>query len=134
MLTNQALPPATGDGQEIKGEAQAAGQCVGTMVASVGRTAPQLPGTDVLAALAAAGEQFQGNPAARDHIALITDGLSNTGCLDLSKVISQGQNASSVLASCPDHTDLAALRGAGLQLFGVGLQAADPLSSAEQPG
>jgi outer membrane protein OmpA-like peptidoglycan-associated protein len=91
-----------------------------------------LPGTDVLAALAAAGQQFQGNPAARDHIALITDGLSNTGCLNLSKVISQGQNASSVLTGCPEHADLAALRGASLQLFGVGLQAADPLSSDEQ--
>lgn len=131
-LTNEALPPATGDSQEINGEAQAAGQCLSTMVASADRTAPQLPGTDVMAALAAAGEQLQGNPAARDHIALITDGLSNTGCLNLSKVISQGQNASSVLVGCPERAGLTALRGVGLQLFGVGLQAADPLTSAEQ--
>jgi OOP family OmpA-OmpF porin len=132
MLTNAALPAATGDGQEIKGEAQAAGQCLSTMVASVGRTAPQSSGTDVMAALAAAGQQLEGNPAARDHVALITDGLSNTGCLNLSKVISQGTSATSVLAGCPEQAGLAALHGVGLQLFGVGLQAADPLTSAEQ--
>ena len=131
-LTNEALPPATGNGQEIKGEAQAAGQCLSTMVASASRTAPQVPGTDVMAALAAAGQQLAGNPSARNHVALITDGLSNTGCLSLTKVISQGQNASSVLADCPERASLAALRGVGLQLFGVGLQAADPLTSAEQ--
>ena len=132
-LTNMALPPATGDSQEIKGEAQAAGQCLSTLVASAASTAPQLPGTDVMAALAAAGEQLQGTPAARDHVVLVTDGLSNTGCLNLSKVISQGQSASSVLATCPEHVGLAALRGVGLRLFGVGLQAADPpLTTAEQ--
>jgi OmpA-OmpF porin, OOP family len=131
-LTNQALPPATGNGQEIKGEAQAAGQCLSTMVAAASRTAPQVPGTDVMAALAAAGQQLAGNLAVRDHVALVTDGLSNTGCLSLNKVISQGQNASSVLADCPERASLAALRGVGLQLFGVGLQAANPLTSAEQ--
>ena len=131
-LTDEALPPATGNGQEIQGEAQAAGQCLSAMVAAAGRTAPQLPGTDVMGALAAAGRQLQASPAARDHVALITDGLSNTGCLNLSKVISQGQSASSVLTDCPERADLAALRGVGLQLFGVGLQAADPLTSAEQ--
>jgi OmpA-OmpF porin, OOP family len=132
-LTNAALPPATGNGQEIEGEAQAAGQCLSTLVASAGRTAPQLPGTDVMAALAAAGQQLQGTLATRDHVVLITDGLSNTGCLNLSKIMSQGQSASSVLASCPEHVGLAALRGVGLRLFGVGLQAASPpLSTAEQ--
>jgi outer membrane protein OmpA-like peptidoglycan-associated protein len=133
MLTNEALPPATGDSTEIKGEEQAAGQCVSSTVASAGRTAPRVPGTDVMAALAAAGQQVQGTPAARDHVVLITDGLSNTGCLNLSKVISQGQSASSVLASCPEQAGLSALRGVGLRLFGLGLQAANPpLSTAEQ--
>jgi outer membrane protein OmpA-like peptidoglycan-associated protein len=132
-LTNEALPPATGDGQEIASEAQAAGQCLSTMAASAASTAPQLPGTDVMAALAVAGEQLQGTPAVRDHVVLVTDGLSNTGCLNLSKVISQGQSAPSVLATCPEHVGLAALRGVGLRLFGVGLQAADPpLTTAEQ--
>jgi OOP family OmpA-OmpF porin len=64
---------------------------------------------------------------------LITDGLSNTGCLNLSKVISQGQSASSMLASCPEHADLAVLRSVDVRLFGLGLQAASPpLSTAEQ--
>ena len=64
---------------------------------------------------------------------LITDGLSNTGCLNLSKVISRGQSASSVLASCPERAGLAALRGVGLRLYGVGLQAVSPpLTTAEQ--
>jgi outer membrane protein OmpA-like peptidoglycan-associated protein len=132
-LTDEALPPATGDSQEIQGEAQSVGECLSTAVASAASTAPQLPGTDVMAALAAAGQQLQGNPAARDHVALITDGLSNTGCLNLSKVLSQGQSASSVLASCPERASLEALHGVSLRLYGVGLRAASPpLSTAEQ--
>ena len=38
-----------------------------------------------------------------------------------------------MLASCPEHADLATLRGVGLHLYGVGLQAASPpLTTAEQ--
>ena len=78
---------------------------------------PQAPGTDVMAALAAAGQQLQGVPAsARKNVVLITDGLSNTGCLNLSNVISKGQSASTVLNSCPERATLALLRGVGLQL------------------
>jgi outer membrane protein OmpA-like peptidoglycan-associated protein len=128
-----ALPVPTGDDQEIQAEQQAAGNCLNSVVASAESTAPQVAGTDEMAALAGAGGQLQGASASDDHVVLITDGLSNTGCLNLSKVIRQGQSASAVLAACPEHAGLAALRGVDLRLFGVGFQAANPpLTTAEQ--
>jgi OOP family OmpA-OmpF porin len=132
-LGNVALPVPTGDEQAIQAQQQAADSCLSRVVTSAVGARPQQPGTDVMAALAAGGTQLQGVPAAHSHVVLITDGLSNTGCLNLSKVITQGQSASAVVAGCPEHAGLAALRGVSLQLFGVGFQAASPpLSSAEQ--
>jgi len=132
-LGGVALPVPTGDDQEIQAEQQAAGNCLNSQVASAESIAPQVPGTDEMGALAAAGGQLQGASASDDHVVLITDGLSNTGCLNLSKVIRQGQSASAVLAACPEHADLAALRNVDLHLFGVGFQAANPpLTTAEQ--
>ena len=132
-LGGVALPVPTGGGQEIQAEQNAAGNCLSSLVASAKSTAPQVPGTDEVAALAAAGGQLQGASASDDRVMLITDGLSNTGCLNLSKVISQGQSASAVLAACPEHAGLAALRGVDLNVFGVGFQAATPpLTTAEQ--
>ncbi len=127
-----ALPVPTGNGQAIQVEYHAAGRCLTKMVASVASTARARPGTDETAALAGAAGQLQG-PAAHAHVVLITDGLSNTGCLDLSTVLRQGRKASAVLASCPERASLAALRGVSLKLYGIGYQAANPpLSTAEQ--
>ncbi len=124
-LGDVALPVPTGSGQRIQAEEKAAGSCLSA--------APQVPGTDEMAALAGAGGQLQGAAASDDRVVLITDGLSNTGCLNLSKVISQGQSASAVLAACPEHAGLAALHGVDLHVFGVGFQAASPpLTTAEQ--
>jgi outer membrane protein OmpA-like peptidoglycan-associated protein len=131
-LGGVALPVPTGNGQAIQVEYHAAGHCLTKMVASVASTAPRTPGTDEMAALAGAAGQLQG-PAAHAHVVLITDGLSNTGCLDLSTVLRQGRKASAVLASCPERASLAALRGVSLKLYGIGYQAANPpLSTAEQ--
>jgi outer membrane protein OmpA-like peptidoglycan-associated protein len=131
-ITRAALPPATGDDNEIKGEKSTAGACLKNTVKSAVGTAPQSPGTDVMAALAAAGQQLQGSPASSDHIVLVTDGLSNTGCLSLSTAISQGKAASAVLGTCPERLELAQLHGVSLSLVGIGFQAGQPLSTAEQ--
>jgi OmpA-OmpF porin, OOP family len=132
-LSGAALPAPTGDGNEIQAEQQNAGNCLTSTVKSAITAAPQAPGTDVMAALAAAGQQLQGTKASGDKVVLVTDGLSNTGCLNLSQVISMGQSASTVLNSCPERAGLALLRGVGLQLSGIGFQAAQPpLDTAEQ--
>jgi OmpA-OmpF porin, OOP family len=131
-LGGVALPVPTGDSQSIQAEQQAASNCLTGIVASAASTAPQTPGTDEMAALAAAGSQLRG-PTAHAHVVLITDGLSNTGCLNLSTVLRQGRKASAVLASCPERGSLAALRSVSLRLYGIGYQAANPpLSTAEQ--
>ncbi len=133
-LAGAALPPPTGDSAETSAEQQRAQNCLTSTVNSAITATPRAPGTDVMAALAAAGQQLQGVPAsARKNVVLITDGLSNTGCLNLSNVISKGQSASVVLSSCPEHATLTLLHGVGLQLDGIGYQATQPpLGTAEQ--
>lgn len=133
-LAGAALPTPTGDSAETAAERQSAQNCLTSTVNSAITATPQAPGTDVMAALAAAGQQLQGVPAsARKNVVLITDGLSNTGCLNLSNVISKGQSASTVLNSCPERATLALLHGVGLQLDGIGYQATQPpLDTAQQ--
>ena len=133
-LAGAALPTPTGDSGETAAEQQSAQNCLTSTVNSAITATPQVPGTDVMAALAAAGQHLQGVPAsARKSLVLITDGLSNTGCLSLSNVISKGQTASTVLNSCPEHATLALLHGVSLQLDGIGFQATQPpLDTTEQ--
>ena len=133
-LADAELPLPTGDSAEIAAEQQSAQSCLTSTVNSAVTATPQVPGTDVMAALAAAGQQLQGIPAsAHKNVVLITDGLSNQGCLNLSNVISKGQSAPNVLNSCPERATLALLRGVSLQLDGIGYQATQPpLDTAEQ--
>jgi outer membrane protein OmpA-like peptidoglycan-associated protein len=133
-LAGAALPSPTGDSAETSAEQRSAQNCLTGTVNSAITATPQAPGTDVMAALAAAGQQLQGVPAAaRKNVVLITDGLSNTGCLNLSNVISKGQPAPTVLKSCPQRATLALLHGVGMQLDGIGYQATrPPLDTAEQ--
>jgi OOP family OmpA-OmpF porin len=133
-LARTALPTPTGDGNEITAEQQNAGSCLTSTVQSAITTKPQAPGTDVIAALAAAGQQLQGaQDSASKQVVLITDGMSNTGCLNLSNVLSKGQSASTVLNSCPERAGLALLHGIDLQLDGISFQATQPpLDTAEQ--
>jgi OOP family OmpA-OmpF porin len=132
-MTGATLPTPTGDSAEIQSEQQAAASCLTSTVKSAITAAPQAPGTDVMAALAAAGQQLQGAQVSGDKVVLITDGLSNTGCLNLSNVISQGEAASAVLSSCPERAGLALLRGVDVELAGVGFQAVQPpLDTAQQ--
>lgn len=132
-LGGVALPVPYGNGQAIQAQQQAASSCLGGAVSSAVRAAPQVAGTDEMAALAAAGDQLQGVSPSRARVVLITDGLSNVGCLNLSQVLSRGESASTVIADCPEHAGLAALRGVSLRLFGVGFEAASPpLTSAQQ--
>jgi OmpA-OmpF porin, OOP family len=133
-LAGAALPTPTGDDGEIAAERQNAASCLTSAAESAVTATPQAPGTDVMAALAAAGAQLQGAPTSEiRHVVLITDGMSNTGCLNLTNVLSQGQSAATVLDSCPERAGLALLRGVSLQLDGIGFPATrSPLDTAEQ--
>jgi len=132
-LGDAALPVPAGDDQEVGAEMANAESCLQHFVTTAESAAPRTAGTDELAALAAAGGRLRGASPSDDHVMVFTDGLSNTGCLDLSKTIQQGQTATAVLAGCPEHAGLAALKGVHLSLSGVGLQAgAPPLTTAEE--
>jgi OOP family OmpA-OmpF porin len=132
-ITDAALPTPTGDSAMTQAEQGTAAGCLTSAVESAVATAPTVPGTDVMAALAAAGQQLQGTRASTDKVVLITDGLSNTGCLNLSSVISKGQTAAAVLGACPERADLGLLRGVSLELSGIGFEAVEPpLDTAEQ--
>ena len=133
-LAGAALPLPTGDGAQMASEQQSAGNCLTNTMKSAITMTPQAPGTDVMAALAAAGQQLQNAPASADrNVLLITDGLSNTGCLNLNDVLSKGESASAVLSACPERAGLALLRGVNLRLDGIGFQATQPpLDTAEQ--
>lgn len=127
------LPVGTGDDTQVKGQQGAAEKCLSAEIQTTMATAaPQSPGTDVMAALAAAGQQVQGTPAGAAQVVLVTDGLSNTGCLNLTSALRQGESAPAVLASCPERAGLAPLKRVSVQLDGVGYQAGKPLSTAEQ--
>lgn len=133
QLGNVALPPATGTGTEISAEQSSAAKCLAGPVEKAMDTTPQAPGTDVMAALGAGGAELGATPPSRSRVLLITDGLSNTGCLDLNKVLDQGESASDVVSSCPGRNDLSRLQGAGVQLLGVGFQALRaPMMSSQQ--
>jgi outer membrane protein OmpA-like peptidoglycan-associated protein len=132
-LSKVALPVGTGDDVQVQNQQQSAQDClVATVKSALASAASRAPGTDVMAALAAAAQELQGTPATADHVILITDGLSNTGCLDLSTALSQGKSAPEVLASCPEKTELTSLKGVSLEVDGVGFQSGKPLPTADQ--
>ncbi len=130
-LSQVPLPTPTGDDSSMQNQQRTASGCLTSVVKSAVNSAPTTPGTDVMAALAAAGQQVQNVPASAVQVVVITDGLSNTGCLNLSSVLTNGQSAATVAKSCTDNS-LAALKGVNLQLDGIGFQAAQPLLNSAQ--
>ena len=124
---------ATGDSQEIKGEAKAAGQSLTHPAVSAASTAPRLAGTDVWPRCRRRRPRSRAPRSARDHVVLVTDGLSNTGCLDLSKVSARARvvlGAGLLPGASPAWPRCAVC---GLRLYGVGRQAGTPpLTTAEQ--
>jgi OOP family OmpA-OmpF porin len=133
LLNDAALPTATGTNQAIQAEQQNARACLGRFLTRAEQTVPQVPGTDIMGALDAAGGQLGATPAARSHVLLITDGMSNTGCLNFNTVQSQGQSAADVMHACAALSGLSRLRGADVELAGVGFQALyPPLTTSEQ--
>jgi len=133
QLGDVPLPTATGSEQEIQGQLVSARNCLATLVGSAGQTSPQAPGTDVMGALGSAAAELGATPAARGRVTLITDGLSNTGCLNLNQVLAKGQAPGDVVRACGAQSGLGKLAGVSVQLVGVGFQALYPaMSTSEQ--
>ena len=129
-LDEVALPVPTGSSAE-RGRA-AVRACLENEVEALLRERPQTPGSDPMAALAAAGVQRGGAPANRTRVVLVTDGLGNAGCMDLRKVVAGGANAGDLVGACQSRNDLARLKGVEIRLAGIGMRAGGkPLTSGE---
>lgn len=133
LLDDAPLPTPYGTTATVNRYRTAAADCLKTMVTQAVQAKPTIGGTDVMAALDAAGQKIGSTSPGRSQVMLITDGLSNTGCLNLNEVLTTGETASGVVRGCPGQGGLARLHGVSLELAGIGLEAqAKPLSSAEQ--
>jgi OOP family OmpA-OmpF porin len=133
QLADASLPPPTGTGGSIRKEKQAAGKCLAPLVTQATQTAPSVPGTDVMSALDAAGSEIGSTTPDHSRVVVFTDGLSNTGCLNLSKVLRVGVSPADVVRSCTGQGGFARLRSSVLQLEGIGFQALNrPLTTGEQ--
>lgn len=133
QLADTLLPTPYGTATTINMYKATATGCLQAMVSQAVQAEPATGGTDVMAAVDAAGQEIGSTSPARSQVMIITDGLSNAGCLNLNQVFSVGESAASVVNTCPGQGGLTRLRGATLNLAGIGLQAqSKPLSSSEQ--
>ncbi|WP_305787005.1 OmpA family protein [Symbioplanes lichenis] len=114
---------------------QTAKQC---LTGEVGATAAEKPadkGTDVLTALREAADWVGDSPGAK-RIVLATDGLSTTGCADLTKASLKGKKeAENIVRVCLARQEITKtmLTGVSVSLVGVGRPAAGrPSASAQQ--
>jgi OmpA-OmpF porin, OOP family len=133
LLNDAPLPTPYGTAKTIGRFEDAARSCLVRVIVQAEQTAPATGGTDVMAALDAAGQKIGSTSPGHSQVMLLTDGLSNAGCLNFNQVFSAGESASEVVRTCPGQGGLARLREVSLELAGIGLQAqAKPLSSSEQ--
>ncbi|MEV1238474.1 OmpA family protein [Nonomuraea sp. NPDC050022] len=123
-LNDVKLPVPTGSNPEHG--RRAVRDCLKKEVEALLAERPQVPGSDPMAALASAGSQRGDTPANRTHVLVVTDGLGNTGCLDLRKVTAGRSNAADLVASCKNKKDLAKLKGLKIKIKGIGLQVGQP--------
>lgn len=118
-----AAPLPAPAGSSVESDRARAAQCLRKEINGLLKQRPQTPGSDPLAALASAGSQRDGTPASRTRVLVVTDGLGNTGCMDLRRVFKEGLAPAELIKSCPERKDLAGLEGVSVRLAGIGLQA-----------
>ncbi|WUH98625.1 OmpA family protein [Spirillospora sp. NBC_00431] len=129
-LDEVALPVPTGSDTERGRES--ARKCLEGEVKALLKEEPQTPGSDPMAALAAAGSLRGDTPAGSTGVLMVTDGIGNAGCMDLRKVMDGRTDAAGLIGSCKSKDDLAKLEGVEIRLAGIGLRAGrDPLKSSE---
>jgi outer membrane protein OmpA-like peptidoglycan-associated protein len=81
-LPEMVTPGKSKDRQRTENDLTDARNCYAADLVRAERIRPNLPGTDILRALAKAGEQAAGGNG-RIQIVMATDGLTNVGCADL---------------------------------------------------
>ncbi|PRY00712.1 OmpA family protein [Allonocardiopsis opalescens] len=106
---------AQGDEQQLE---QIRGCVRGTVQEAIAAP-PRAPGTDVLAAISAGAESFTGE--GERQLMIVTDGQSNTGCMDLNRVLGAEADHSAIAADCQERGEWpdASLAGVDLRLVGI---------------
>lgn len=129
-LDEVTLPVPTGS--DVERGRRAVRNCLKGEVEALIKERPQTSGTDLMAALAAAGAQRGDTSADLTHVVMVTDGLGNAGCMDLRRVVAGRASAAELVGSCKSKQDLAKLKGVEIRLAGIGLRAERvPLASSE---
>jgi len=79
QLADTPLPTPAGTADAISRQRDGEKTCLDQVIGRAEQTAPPVGGTDVMAALDAAGTKLGSTGADRSEVLVITDGLSNTG-------------------------------------------------------
>lgn len=94
--------------------------CVEKRLRQLTADAPSAERTDVLGALAAAGDHL-GSEKGRHRIVIATDGLTNTGCADLRSAGFDGsEEIKATVERCRKAGELPDLKGTEVNLVGIG--------------
>lgn len=96
------------------------------------QASPPKPGTDIVAAIAAAAARLNAYHGSSRRIVIATDGLDNIGCASLATVaVGDPSQTNAILSAC--KPDLPSLAGTRVDIYGVGHPASDqPALSAPQ--
>ncbi|WP_326811089.1 OmpA family protein [Streptomyces scopuliridis] len=131
-VNRAALPPMTGNETLKKDKRLARGACLEKRLTRLSAEAPRTDRTDVLGALAAAGEQL-GGVGGRRRIVVATDGLTNTGCVDLRSAGFEGAaEIKETVEYCREAGELPDLAGVEVSLLGIGRAAEGAAPSSSQ--
>ncbi|GAA3133258.1 OmpA family protein [Streptosporangium carneum] len=130
QAVDAALPYASGGDARRAAQEESVVDCVAAAVSATWRSTPMAEGTDVLGALAQGGEILARAAVPHRRLVVITDGLSNSGCLDLRKILKEGNEPGAALRACGNAKGLNSLEGVRVSLYGIGMQASGrPLAS-----
>lgn len=126
------VTPAKGNNTRKKDQRSSRRGCLEERLRQVSAGAPSTDRTDVLGALAAADDQL-GTRNGRHRIVVATDGLTNTGCVDLRSAGFDGMaEIKATVERCRKAGELPNLAGAEVNLAGIGRAARGETPSSPQ--
>ncbi|WP_347727637.1 OmpA family protein [Streptomyces sp. CAU 1734] len=126
-----SVPPVKGNDTLKKDRRSARRGCLEDRLRKLSARAPGTSRTDLLGALAAAGERL--GPGGKRTIVVATDGLTNTGCADLrSAGFDGGDEIEAVVRNCRGAGELPNLTGAEVSMVGLGRSARGAAPSSPQ--
>ncbi|MBY6301478.1 OmpA family protein [Streptomyces clavuligerus] len=126
-----SVPPVKGNDTLKKDRRSARRGCLEDRLRTLSAKDPGTGRTDLLGALAAAGEQL--GPGGGRRVVVATDGLTNTGCADLRSAGFDGRDEiEAVVRHCREAGELPDLTGAEVSLVGLGRAARGAAPSSPQ--